>query len=251
MDITRSTALLATADLRRVVTHLPRDVQSLIKGDRIFIAGGFIRSVVQGEKPNDIDLFGPDKDKLHELAMKLAISRRASIHETDNAFTVLTQGRTPVQFIHRWLYEDAARLIQEFDYTIARAVVWWNATFELWTSLCDQDFYADLAARRLVYCRPERTENAGGSLMRARKFIARGYYISAHDLGAVVHGLVSKIDFEATTRFGNLEKVIIGLLREVDPLTVVDGIDVADEHASVPIGQASGDDVVADAQEKR
>ena len=183
--------------------------------------------------------------------MKLAISRKGSLHETDNAFTVLTQGRTPVQFIHRWLYEDAARLIQEFDYTIARAVVWWNATFELWTSLCDQDFYADLAARRLVYCSPERTEDAGGSLMRARKFLARGYFISAHDLGLVVHRLVSKIDFEATTRLGNLEKVIIGLLREVDPLTVVDGIDVADEHASVPVEQASGDKAIPDVQEER
>jgi hypothetical protein len=232
--MSRPTTTLVQADIRRVVIHLPRDVQALLKEHSLFVAGGFIRSVISNEQPSDIDLFGADKDKLHEVALKLALSRKARLHETENAYTVLTPGRTPVQFIHRWLYSEPSQLLEEFDYTIARSVAWWHE--DRWHSLCDACFYADLAARRLVYCKPVRQEDVGGSLMRARKFLSRGYFISATDLGLVVARLMSGVDLDrAQASRVDLEQIVIGLLHEVDPLTVVDGIDVADEHASVPV----------------
>lgn len=233
--MTRNTMQLNRVDLRRVILCLPRDVQSLIKEHGLFLAGGFIRSTIQNEKPSDIDLFGSDKDSLHEIAMKLAIARKGRLHETDNAYTILTPGRTPVQFIHRWTYSEPSTLLEEFDFTIARAVAWWQQ--DKWVSLCDTDFYSDVAARRLVYCKPDRAEDAGGSLMRVRKFLRSGYFISANDLGLVVARLMLGIDLDNARTEEFLEKVIIGKLREVDPLLVVDGVDIADEHASVPTGE--------------
>jgi len=203
-----------------------------MKKSPVFLGGGFLRSVISNEKPSDIDLFGPSKDMLERAATGLALSRKARLHSTDNAFTVLTPGRTPVQFIHRWLYEQPEKLVDEFDFTIARAAVWWNQKAEHWCSICDQDYYADLAARRLIYCCPKREEDAGGSLMRVRKFLSKGFWIGAHDLGLVVARLMSGV--KDTTETDWLENVIIGLLREVDPLTVVDGVDIVDEHATVP-----------------
>jgi hypothetical protein len=234
----RETTKLARADTRRVVLHTPRDVRKLIRDHGLFLGGGFIRSTIQCETPNDIDLFGPDKEQLHKHAMQLALSRKGRLHETDNAYTVLSPGRTPVQFIHRWLYAKPEKLIEEFDFTIARAAVWWENN--VWWSMCDSDYYADLAAKRLVYCKPDRDEDAGGSIMRARKFLKAGYFISAENLGRLISRLYSSIDFEACDRQGNTEEVIIGLLREVDPLMVVDGIDLTDEHESVQIEAPNG-----------
>ena len=232
------TSHLSRDDLRRVVLHTPRDIQSIAKEHSLFIAGGFIRSVICNEPPNDIDLFGSTADKLREVAGKLANSRGGRLHGTGNAYTVLSEGRTPVQFIHRWLYEQPESLLKEFDYTIACAVVWWNTQKEQWSSLCDSNYYADLAAKRLVYRRPNRKEDAGGSLLRARKFLSRGYHISAHNLGLVVARLCSGIDFKAVEANGNLEQVIIGKLREVDPLLIIDRVDTVDEHESIPAESA-------------
>lgn len=226
----RGTTTLARRDLQNIIPRIPRDIRALMKENVLFLGGGFLRSTIQSEPPSDIDLFGPDTARLREQAKKLADDRGGKMHETDNAFTVLATGRTPVQFIHRWLYKTPDRLIQEFDFTIARAVIWWkNGT---WSSLCDNDYYADVAARRLVYCKPEREEDVGGSLMRVRKFLRNGYFIKAEDLGLVVARLCSTIDFTKIENADHLEKAVIGKLREVDPLIVVDGVELEDEHAS-------------------
>jgi hypothetical protein len=215
------------------VLHIPKDVQALVREYNLFLAGGFLRSTIHNERPSDIDLFGSDKAQLHEVAMKLAISRKGRLHETENAYTVLTQGRTPVQFIHRWVYTEPLELLNEFDFTIARAVLWWKKDIERWASLCDADYYADVATKRLIYCKPERDEAAGGSLLRARKLLTKGYFISARDLGLVIARLMGSVRLEECDTTEKMEDVIIGLLHEVDPLMVVDGVDLVDEHASV------------------
>jgi hypothetical protein len=219
---------LLPIDLRRVVAWLPKDVVALLKKEPLFLAGGYVRATVSQEKPSDIDLFGPDKERLDRLALELAHSRKGRKHDTDNAYTVLAPGRTPVQMIHRWLYGDAERLVGEFDYTVARACVWWAD--DKWKSLVDERFYPDLAARRLVYCSPKRKEDAGGSLLRARKFLRQGWFIDAQNLGAVVARLCSSVDWKQIPDEAQLAVVLTALLREVDPLIVIDGLDLVDEH---------------------
>ena len=221
---------LTNIDLRRAVAHLPKDVMGMLKKEPLFVAGGYIRSTILSERPNDIDVFGPDKDKLDRVALELAHSRKGRKHNTDNAFTVLSPGRTPVQFIHRWLYSDVERLMQEFDFTIARACIWWRD--DKWYSCVDERFYSDLAAKRLVYCSPDREEDAGGSLLRVRKFLRNGYFIDAGNLASVIARLCRAVDWGDVESSDSkwVTQVLTGLLREVDPLTVVDGVDLVDEH---------------------
>lgn len=63
----------------------------------------------------------------------------------------------------------------------------------------------------------------------------KGYTIQAWSLGMVIARLISKIEPE---RLGKADtgQVIVGLLREVDPLRIVDGIemheDVEIEHGA-------------------
>lgn len=233
---------LTRDDVRFILSRLPRDVRDLIKDRNLYLAGGFIRATIAGEKPADIDLFGPSKNVCEAAANFLHGKRRDSrLIATANAFTVLTPARVPVQFIHRWTFDDAPSVAASFDFTIAQAVVWYHLT-DGWRSSCSARFYSDLAARRLVYTCPIRNEDAGGSLLRVRKFLAKGYTIQAPALAKVIARLIQGVDPERKMvgDEAGLARVLCGLLREVDPLLVIDGVEVVDEH------EAAGEDLLPD-----
>ena len=179
---------LSKNDIHFVVSRLPKDIRELMQKDQVFLGGGFLRATIAGEKPSDIDLFGPSEEILDNCANKLVANRPGArkIH-TKNAITIYQSPRLPVQFITRWVFDDPVRLAESFDFTIAQAVIYYNRTpvqgGTRWLSWTAEDFYADLAARRLAYTRPKRNEDAGGSLMRVRKFLGRGYNIQVAGAG--------------------------------------------------------------------
>lgn len=219
---------LTPQDLRLVVARIPEDVRALMKKHTLLLAGGFIRATVAREHAADIDLFGPSEVALRAAAKELNDDRGGRAYETKNALTVAVPGRLPVQFITRWTFADAAAIIAWFDFTIARAAVWREGPY--WRSACADSFYADLAARRLVYAAPA-DPDAGGSVMRMRKFLGRGYQIPADSLAALLAALmgnVRKTSIAADIDGDGLTKVLTGLLREVDPLIAIDGIDPGD-----------------------
>ena len=232
---------LTHQDLQFVVRRLPKDVRELMQTLPIFVAGGFIRETIAGGDIKDIDLFGPSKEELSGFAQVLASQREVKPHRTDNAITILCPPRLPVQFITRWVFDTATPLVQSFDFTVCQAVIWFNRTTYAWQSEIGDAFYSDLAARRLVYTFPEREEEAGGSMMRVRKFLARGYNIQASSLAGVIARVAMKVRMEELPRYedtpGGKEKAmafaIAGLLHEVDPLLVVDGLEPINEHETV------------------
>ena len=222
---------LTKTDMQFVLSRLPRDVIKLIEKFPLFVGGGFVRSTVAGERVSDIDIFGPDETTLKLAAQELCLLRKGRIHETQNALTLLSPPRFPVQFIKRWLFTDLVALVESFDFTVCQAaikhVVGGNPK---WVSHCSANFYSDLAAKRLVYTHPVRNEDAGGSILRMRKFLQRGYNIQAPSIAGVIARLIDKLDFERADNEKARAKVITGLLREVDPLAIIDGIDFVDEH---------------------
>jgi hypothetical protein len=224
---------LTTGDLHLVVRRLPKDVAKLVKDEGLIVGGGFIRSTIAGEKPSDIDIFGPDKKRLEGHARRLAIRRDTRYNKTPNATTVLTPNRIPIQFVTRWIFEAPADVVHSFDFTVCMASIWYDAATAHWKSFIGNEFYPDLAARRLVYTSPQRNEDAGGSLMRVRKFLARGYNIQAPSLGAVVARLVMALKNRGEMDEEFMGQVLTGLLREVDPLVIIDGIDLVDEHEAI------------------
>lgn len=224
---------LTKEDLRFVVTRLPRDIRELAKDHGLFIGGGFIRETIAGNKPNDVDLFGASKEVLGIAAKLIAEKREARLHKTDNAITVLTGNRMPVQFITRWLFDNADDLVASFDFTVCQAVIWFDKESELWKSAISDGFYSDLAARRLVYTYPVREEDAGGSMLRVRKFLQRGYSIQAPSLGGVIARIAGKVEWKRVADERAAGRVIAGLLREVDPLTIVDGLEPIDDHETI------------------
>jgi hypothetical protein len=205
---------LESCDANWVVRRLPKNVRELCErhDSRLIIAGGFIRACIANEQANDIDIFSPSIGLAEEAAKELA--NGGEVLTTDNAFT-LTGTKLSVQFIHRWTFDTAEAAIQSFDFTIARAAVYYHDGS--WCSLCDERFYPDLAARRLVYCSPIRNEDAGGSMLRVLKFYQRGYRIPLDSLGAVIARLMMAVKDRDDLGEPFIAKVVTGLLREVDP----------------------------------
>jgi len=229
-------ATLTANDLRYVVQRLPRDIRDILSENhgKLFLGGGFIRATIAGEVPSDIDLFGPDADFLDAVASILASCREGSkVHKSKNAITLLTPDRLPVQFITRWTFENARDLVNSFDFTVCQAAIWraGNQSNSPWRSQVGDGFYVDLAGRRLVYTNPIREEEAGGSMLRVIKYVKRGYSIQVQSLGDVIGRLADKVEPGSHVGTG---QVIAGLLREVDPLLVLDGLDVVDDHEPEP-----------------
>lgn len=210
-------------DMIRVLSSLPKDILDMMMGNPVYLAGGYIRAVVSGEKPHDIDLFGGGVEQLDCFARALFTMRseKDRIHRTDNAITLITKGRMPVQFITRWTYKTPQDIIPDFDFSIAQAAIWYDRGHECWKSAIGDRFYEDLAAKRLTYLAPKRDEDAGGSMLRALKFVKKGFHIDTTNLGLVVARLMRGVNTqnEASSAFAATAR-----LREVDPLRVIDGI---------------------------
>lgn len=235
---------LTKTDMQFVVSRIPKDVRALMAKYPLILGGGFIRETIAGNRVQDVDLFGPTEDKLRLAAQELCLKRKGRIHETKYALTVIAPPRLPVQFIKRWTCDSMTKLVEEFDFTVCQAAIRVLCTEgegdEMkikWSSCRSEGFYPDLAARRLVYTSPKRDEEAGGSFLRMRKFIARGYTIQAASMAAVTARLVTKVRIEEISEYEKPEdreafigKVLVGLLREVDPLAIIDGLECLDEH---------------------
>lgn len=233
---------MTTTDLLFVMRRIPKDVRELIAARGLAVAGGFIRAIIAGERPDDLDLFGPTKEIVENAALTLAAARGVKLHETQNALTIAMPGRMTIQFITRWTYRNELELynvptvnmtalLNSFDFTIAQAGITFQRETRTWVGLVTPGFYPDLAARRLVYTTPVRIEEVGGSTLRVRKFLARGYNIQAGSLGKVIARLVTGVKFEDRREITEdwLAKIITALLREVDPSSVIDGIEVPDD----------------------
>lgn len=208
---------LSKHDLAWCIRLLPPNVREAMKkyGTRMVVAGGFIRSAIAHEDVNDVDIFAPDKATAEMLALAL-LPRDRKLITTDNAFTVIGN-RYTLQFIHRWTYDRPEKVVESFDFTIARGAIWYDAAQWTWCTLCDDDFYADLAAKRLVYCSPLRNEDAGGSMLRVLKFYQRGYRIPLDSLGAVIARLAISSDWKQIESEERAARVLTAKLVEVDP----------------------------------
>lgn len=207
---------LLAEDVAWIVRRLPDDVIEILKAARggIFLAGGFVRACVANEKASDVDLFSETPLVAQMVADSLAKARGRKAYKTDNALTI--GGPLPVQFIHRWTFQSPKECVESFDFTIARAAVWCDGAN--WLSCCDPDFYPDLAAKRLRYRSPVREEAPAGSLLRILKFYQRGYRIPLDSLADVLGRMFRGVEQSKLVENGGLERVLLGMLHEVDPL---------------------------------
>lgn len=222
---------LMPRDIYWIGKRLPDCLWNLLNKYRssVFVAGGFIRSCIASEPVNDIDVFTINKDRARQCANDILRAVNGKLITTENAFTVVRDGPA-IQFIHRWFFEKPEDCVASFDFTIASAAIWVGHSdgqrHSHFDSICDDDFYPDLAAKRLVYRSPVRNEDAGGSMLRMLKFYQRGYRAPLESIGAVMARMAAAVDAgrlqglqtkENLSPEQAISKVFTGMLREVDP----------------------------------
>lgn len=220
-----NTMQLNPMDLATAVRRLPVGAKNLMMrhGANALLAGGFIRSCVANEKIHDVDLFTTSSGYAKRLCNELAEGRE--VITTENAYTLPGEPYS-VQFIHRWTYPRPQDAIERFDFTMARAAIWYDrgkpgVRNPGWRSLCDTRFYGDLCAKRLVYVAPERDEEAGASMLRILKFYQRGYRIPLDSLALclsrIMHGADEALGIANGRSYVDRAKALQALLCEVDP----------------------------------
>lgn len=206
-------SVLRDADVKWLLRKMPATLRSYaeLAERKVFIAGGFIRAVIAGEVVNDVDVFTDSNDSAQKIAM--AIRGGETLVTTPNAITVRSTAPV-VQIITRWTFTKLSDCIESFDFTIARA----GLTFSggSWGSFCDDNFYSDLAAKRLRYRAPDRMEDEAGSMLRMLKFYGRGYRAPLYDIAAVVARSVKGIEVAASSENARCE-FVLGRLRVIDP----------------------------------
>lgn len=205
-------------DLSWAVRRLPYQLKKIMIDkewiNRIYVGGGYLRSIVSGDKINDVDVFVQSEVDAELLSLKLCKDKK-DIYKTDNAYTI--KGNIPIQIIHRWIFKKPEDVAKSFDFTICCAVIFYSGSN--FSSYCDDRFYMDIASKRLIYRTPIRNEDAGGSMLRVLKYYQKGYRIPLDSLGAVIARLIRDLDKDKSYlgNEGSVAKVITGLLREVDP----------------------------------
>ena len=209
-------------DIQFCARRLPKRLKELMikHGEQIIVAGGFVRAVIANESISDIDVFAGNKQVSEGFALELMNNKR-ELHYTDNAITVKSF-RIPIQFVHRWVYDNPLNVLQSFDFSICQAAIWYNKKAKKWSSRCAESFYSDLAAKRLMYLSPIRNEDAGGSLLRVLKYYQRGYRIPLDSFGAVLARLFESIEWNTAMAEHDIATLITGLLVEVDPAGFID-----------------------------
>lgn len=210
-------------DMHFCIKRLPWGIRTLMEkyGEQMIIAGGYIRSVIAGETISDIDVFAGNKTVSNNRAMELARGDKRRLHTTDNAITVNNLS-IPVQFVHRWVFDNPLGVLQSFDFSICQAAIWYDEAEKKWLSICGKKFYQDLSAKRLVYQSPIRNEDVGGSILRVLKYYQRGYRIPLDSFGSIIARLLSKVRNNPVLTEEQMAKVITGLLVEVDPASFID-----------------------------
>lgn len=211
---------LTPYDLSWAVRKIPAALQKVMKEHprTVCVAGGFIRASIANEPINDVDVFCSSEKEACQVMAEILASNPAMGKNivTENAITFV-QYKPAIQIITRWTFPAATEVCNSFDFTCCRAAIFFSKTTNAWSSCCDERFYPDLAARRLVYCEPDRDEDAGGSALRVLKYYQRGYRIPLDSYAKILSRLVAGCVPTGEGKVGCIENQIQDRLVEVDP----------------------------------
>ena len=199
------TVPLPPAVLELAVRRLPDDVKAglVAMGPRAVVAGGYLRSlgsqVIPGkhasghfveESPKDIDIFVPDVNGMSEMSHYLQ-SRRCVGHRRYRAGMLAWRGtltfkqlpgETPeVQVVGEWSFEKPAEVIENFDFTVSAAALWWTGTE--WAGAAWEFWAENMEARLTSYM--DDAPDPAGTLMRLQRYIRLGYHVPMPSLTAI------------------------------------------------------------------
>lgn len=158
-------------------------------GKEMVLAGGYIRDTLLGVTPKDVDIFGT-KATCQDVATALTpgdIDTPMVIRK--NSLTLEIGTRT-YQFIHKFKFSGPEQLLDQFDYSIARAGIWYDRSGKKWTGTCWNSWEEDALAKRLLFL--DKTPELE-SIVRLLSFTRRGYSVDSLSLSRILTSALASI----------------------------------------------------------
>lgn len=183
------------SDVRRVVYKLPNEIRELLRhhpGD-VVLAGGFIRSVIEGAEPRDIDLFvnKSKKNNAKDWMKETGVYKYSSeIKENDQDWVVKeNDGKLGLQVVWRYPFTNPHEILEQFDYTVTKSAIWFDVGNKNvkanYVGIYHERFYQDIARKLLTYANDRDSEYLL-SIPRLIKYIQKGYHIDPTSLAALI-----------------------------------------------------------------
>lgn len=140
---------------------------------KMWIAGGFIRDLMMGVRPRDVDIFFPTKEDA-DLAMERLAGNFDSPYENKNSVSYdINYGKKTIRadLVHGLLFKDPEETINSFDFTVACGYAAWDGKSGVTVGLLET-MLLDLPSRSLrinALPMPEAT------MRRVAKYVKKGF----------------------------------------------------------------------------
>ena len=175
---------LKVKDVKAITASLPEPVAEVLSenpGD-VVLAGGFVRDIIAGVEPSDVDMFASRKVSASRF---LTLARTYKITKSTTSIAEFA-GPLPIQVI--WpKAEPLEHVATRFDFACCLGLVAYGD--DGWYGKCHPTFYKDVKDRRLTLLGADKVRSR--SLQRVLKLVAKGCSIEPEDLATIVAGVVA------------------------------------------------------------
>lgn len=162
------------------------------------IGGGCFTSQFSQKQINDIDVFFKDEENLKkalELLGENELGEKNYEEYTigfDNDWVRnIYKGKTKIQFVKKYFYENAEQMFNAFDFTCVKFA------YDGLDCFYNERFFIDLSAKKLVIDNISFLSHPLSTLQRSYKYASRGFGICPFGMAAIakrIHEL--KIDWD-------------------------------------------------------
>jgi hypothetical protein len=184
----------------RFSSIIPSTLYNAFVSENAFVAGGAMRSIFANEEIKDFDIYFEEKENYDNILKFLEKCGIEGFYSA-NAYNFKVNNRDYQLIHHEKMMGTPEYIISHFDFTVCMSAY----SFKTKNIFCYDKFLEHLARRELIY-NPD-TFFPLSSLIRTKKYIKRGYNITALQYLKIVshiHSLLTKIE----------ERRDISLLRE-------------------------------------
>lgn len=177
---------LSPEQVTKVLATIPPMMKEIITLLQGYIAGGYIRDVLNGDAPRDLDIFVPytPSDVVALISTRRTLYG-SFIFTSKNPYKLirvcsgqLVGWMMPIQFIYA--PNPVETITNDFDFTMNAVYIGYNDT-----SWCHQEFLAHCKEKLMVILN-DKALRPKGLLHRMFRFVARGYTISNYDLAKII-----------------------------------------------------------------
>lgn len=186
---------------------IPGDLRQglMAAGPQATIAGGFLRTVgsrviesryrqAAEHSPKDIDVFVGSEAGIGTLSDPLLDGRDWVRH--NDSCTIKTEGETPIQVIGALEFAHPVELIDQFDFSVIQAAMWWNGSE--WEGVATDSWVHNISTRVARY--NAAAPNPAGTLARIARFVELGYSIPDASLARIAVRATEQAREYAATR---------------------------------------------------